>query len=273
MKTVDPYELALSVGKNAFIEKAGFEEMKKAGIRAVELSFGDYDGFDYSKVKTLSDESGVKICSLHLPFMPFEKIDISFLDNTKRKDSVKTLCEIMDKASYIGIDRFIIHASGEPVLPDEREERMKRSMDSLFSLSEFIKPFGARIAVENLPRTCLGNCADEINRLTSVNDNLFVCFDTNHLLKENHREFVNALKTEIITVHISDYDFVDEKHWLPTVGKIDWQEIIGLLDLSGYTGPWLYEVSFLMRANGEEKKLTFADITENYHELFKEKKV
>lgn len=270
MKTKNRYEFAFSVGREDLITKEGFEKMRDAGVKAIELSFGGYDGLDFEKIKTFSDRSGVKLWSLHLPFMPFETIDVSSRNSEQRADNIRLLCGIMEKACDIGIDKFVVHASGEPVLPPEREERMKCSCDSLFSLSEFAKKRNALIAVENLPRTCLGNCSHEINRLTAVNDNLKICFDTNHLFEETHREFVGNLKKEIVTVHISDYDFVKEKHWLPTVGKIDWKEVTGLLDTVGYGGPFLYEVSFLQRTAEGEKELTLSDFRQNYENLFGE---
>ena len=268
MQAENRYAFALSVGKEELIGEEGFEKMREAGVRAIELSFDGYDGMDFKKVKSRSENSGVKLWSLHLPFMPFEIIDISSTDEKQRKNNIQMLCRIMEKGCGIGIDKYIIHASGEPVLPPEREERLKRSADSLFTLSEFVKPFGAVIAVENLPRTCLGNCSTEINRLISGNDNLKICFDTNHLFSETHKEFIGRLKKEILTVHISDYDFVGEKHWLPTVGQIDWEELKHLLGAADYKGPWLYEVSFLQKTAEGEKALTLAEIGENYRNLF-----
>ena len=260
--------LALSVGRKEQVGRDGFAAMRACGIGAVELSFGDYDGFDFQGVKTLADQFGVALWSLHLPFMPFEEIDISFLDNEKRRATLQKLCGTMEQAIAIGIDKFVVHASGEPALPSEREKRLQCSEDSLFTLSEYAKKGKAMVAVENLPRTCLGNCSEEINRLAAVNDNVAVCFDTNHLFLESHREFTQNLKKEILTVHISDYDFSGEKHWMPGQGKLDWQEIIRLLAGKGYTGPWLYEVSFTQKAPPEEKELTFADFAENHRKLF-----
>jgi sugar phosphate isomerase/epimerase len=43
-------------------------------------------------------------------------------------------------------------------------------------------------------------------------------------------------------VHMSDYDFVDEKHWLPGWGDNNWNNIILSLIEAGYDGPFMYEV-------------------------------
>ena len=103
------------------------------------------------------------------------------------------------------------------------------------------KKLGIRIAVEDLPRSCLGNCADELLFLTDYGRHAGICFDVNHLLKESHKEFVEKVGPYIITTHLSDYDRLDEKHW-PGDGCIDWKELKALLDAAGYQGRYLFEL-------------------------------
>jgi sugar phosphate isomerase/epimerase len=43
---------------------------------------------------------------------------------------------------------------------------------------------------------------------------------------------------------MSDYDFLDEKHYFPGNGLIDWKEVVELLEEAGYEGPFLYEGGF-----------------------------
>ena len=86
-----------------------------------------------------------------------------------------------------------------------------------------------------------------MKRLVSADERLRVFFDVNHLLavyQDTHRDFVEALGEKIITVHLSDYDFVDEKHYFCGNGDINWDELIGLLEGIGYCGPFLYEGGF-----------------------------
>lgn len=265
------FDLAVSIGYSKFIDENGFKAMKDNSIKAIELSFDDYSNMDFKRVKKLSEDYDVKLWSLHLPFMPFEDIDISSIDSNMRNSNVFMLSDIISRASDIGVNRFVIHASGEPVLPPVRAERMKCSKDSLYKLSEFAKKSDSVIAVENLPRTCLGNNSREINELTSVNENLFVCFDTNHLFGQTASEFVNDLNKKIETVHISDYDFTYERHWLPGLGKVNWKEIIDLLNSKQYKGPWVYEVSLFPKNVPDKTKITLSEILENYNTLVKKK--
>ena len=73
------------------------------------------------------------------------------------------------------------------------------------------------------------------------NPDLRVCFDVNHLLKEDHVTFVHKVAPYIVTTHISDYDFKDECHMLPMRGQINWRELQTVLELENYKGPFLYE--------------------------------
>ena len=135
-------------------------------------------------------------------------------------------------------------------------------------LAEFAYGRGAVIAVEDLPRTCLGNTAAEVQRLISANDRLRVCFDTNHLLIDTNLNFIEKLGDKIVTVHVSDYDFSDEKHWLPGEGLVDWRALYTALTASEYRGAWLYELGLrspktLMRS----RDLTFADFARNAREI------
>lgn len=99
--------------------------------------------------------------------------------------------------------------------------------------------------------------------------NLLVCFDTNHLFEQTASEFINDLNKKIETVHISDYDFMYERHWLPGVGKVNWKEIINLLNSKQYAGPWLYEVSFFPKNLPDKNEITLNEIHENYTDLSK----
>lgn len=241
------FTIGLSMCGNKPIDEKGFAELYENGIEFAELSEGDADGYsayDAKAIKSAAQKAGVKLWSLHLPFYPFEKVDPSSLQADVRKYTVSLNTEIIKRWSDIGIEKFIIHPSGEPIDDSVREERLKRSAESLSVLAENAARCGAVIAVEDLPRTCLGRNSEEIGFLLSANDKLRVCFDTNHLLSEKISDFIKNMGDKIITTHISDYDFADERHWLPGEGDIDWQELLNALKSVGYKGPWLYELGF-----------------------------
>ena len=237
-----------------------YPEYKKSGIDCLELSPGgrDFENLDIKKAAASAAEAGLRINSFHLRFGPFELYDVSATDEAKRVFAVEYQKKHIKEASECGIKLFVLHASGEPIAESDRPARIEASKKSLCELAEYAAAFGSTIAVEDLPRTCLGNCSKELLDLVSVDDRLRVCFDTNHLLGEKISDFVRNVGSKIVTTHISDYNFIDERHWLPGEGDIDWNELFDCLDEIGYNGPILYEVNSLKVGHKIER---FRDIT------------
>lgn len=246
-----------------------FEAYRKNGITEMEVSPGmeEYAGLDYKNIQILSKEFGINLWSFHLPFGPFETLDISRPELCE--SSIEYLSELIKKAADIGIDKYIIHASGEPIEETERVVRMECAKESLARLAEVAKKEGGVMAVEDLPRTCLGRSSDDILELISAHSDLRVCFDTNHLLSENPVDFIHKIGDKIITTHVSDYDFINERHWLPGEGKIDWPALMKALRDVKYNEVWLYEIGYESPYSIlPDRPLTCEDFALNAKELF-----
>ena len=202
------------------------------------------------------------------PMAPFETNDISSRDKTVRNGSMQMQSELIRKAADIGIRRFILHPSGEPIPEKERSDRLQYSAQSIFDLGELSDSCGGTLCIEDLPRTCIGHSIGEMAFLSSVSKKVRICLDTNHLLTDRNADFVRELGHKIETVHVSDYDFTDERHWLPYEGKTDWIELVEALENADYGGPWLYEVSLVTPPSIlREHPLTRRDFAENYKAL------
>jgi sugar phosphate isomerase/epimerase len=50
-----------------------------------------------------------------------------------------------------------------------------------------------------------------------------------------------ALRSKLLTLHMSDYDGIDEQHQMPGRGVLDWQAFMQALREAGYAGPYNYE--------------------------------
>lgn len=251
------------------LTEADFSEFEKVGLQELELSFASekYQQLEWENIKRRAEKYHVNLWSFHLPFYPFSQIDIAGKEKTLRDASVKYLSEFVKKAADIGIEIMVVHPSGEPNREDERGELLVYAQDSLCRLADVADTCGAKIAVENLPRTCLGRDSDEILQLIAADQRLGVCFDTNHLLKQPIIEFIRAIGSRIITTHVSDFDFVNERHWLPGEGQINWKELVETLELVGYKGPLLYEVRFDAPDTIARRMLTCQDFRENCDRL------
>ncbi|MBQ7906528.1 MAG: sugar phosphate isomerase/epimerase [Clostridia bacterium] len=264
------YQIGMSTTNKITEER--FQMYQRAGVKIVELSIEAeaYKTLDYDILNEWCEKYGVRVLSYHLPFFPFDALDIS--KRSLADYSVKYLSSLIEEATSNGIYRFIIHPSGEPIEESERAERLACAKESLFKLQELSSSKGATICVENLPRTCLGRSSDDILELLSAHKDLRACFDTNHLLSEDPIEFIRKVGDKIVTTHISDYDFINERHWLPGEGKLDWQAILNALKNIGYSGPWMYEINLELPSTIiRPRELVAEDFVKNANEIFEGK--
>ncbi|MGB3927210.1 MAG: sugar phosphate isomerase/epimerase [Clostridiales bacterium] len=251
--------------------KESWESAVAAGITDIELGLShDFDTeailVQAEKKYDLLSSSGLVISSIHLPFgNPW---DISMLDNLGREAAIEKYKVLVDWAAEKGIGIAVLHASYEPIDDEERQQRLETATESVKILSDYAREKGVSLAVENLPRTCLGNCSDDMLTLTGNGRNAGICFDANHLLIESHKDFLEKVGPYIITTHFSDYDGIDEKHWLVGEGCVDWAEVVELLRQQGYQGRFLFELNELADPNTEEA-FTPKDLVSRFKEVSK----
>ena len=180
---------------------------------------------------------------------------------------IKRACETM------GIKHFVIHSGGEPIREEDREDRIKLAGEKLSILADLTAQYGADMCIEVLPRTCLGRDSDEILAMLAYDDRLRVCFDVNHVFRESEVDFVRKIGSKIATTHISDRDNINERHWLPGEGVLDWNAILDVLNEVGYNGVWMYEIGFgIPKTILRDRELTCADFTRNAREVFARQK-
>ena len=262
-------KLAISINA-ANATRATFEALRTAGVDAVELSNGQKpaaDLIDFPALLAYADEYGVALWSFHLAFAPFSILDPS--QPALADETVSYFCDMIDKAAAIGIRTFVVHPSGEPIREEDRPMRLATAKASLARIAEHAAQYGAVIAVEDLPRTCLGRDSSDILELISAHPALRVCFDTNHLLREPIVDFIRACGDKIVTMHASDYDFINERHWLPGEGQICWSELYDTLREVGYDGYFLYEVGLNETDWTIERprRLTYGDMRRTFDEI------
>ena len=247
---------------------------RESGVYSLEISLSpaQYPTLDWDAVAALIEKNGLVINSVHLPFS--RTMSICHPDKANRDASMALNHEVMRAAAAHGTKIAVVHPSTEPITDDERPILMQYSKDNLRILADWAEELGMIVAVEDLPRTCLGRNSDEMLELVSADERLRICFDTNHLLSQPIADCVRAIGDKIVTLHVSDYDFIDERHLLPGELDIDWAEFLDLLDEIGYTGVFTYEVSgdAQNRYICRKAALTPKDYRKNYDSLVKREK-
>ncbi len=252
------------------LNEENLASMKKSGIDCLEvgIAYGWCKLVDYKAIEKNAREAGVELWSSHLPFCGTPLINAASPDKAVRDATVSLYSDLIPRLSDIGVKKFIVHPSGEPIPDDERGERINYAKETLSRLAEIAAREGGVICVEDLPRSCLGHTAEEIKEIISADERLRVVFDTNHLLLQSNEYFIEKLADKIVTLHVSDFDFVNERHWLPGEGKLCWKAIYDKLCEAGYTGPWLYEVNFVSKTIIRDRALIYSDFYENAQTIF-----
>jgi sugar phosphate isomerase/epimerase len=196
------------------------------------------------QVRETLTESNLLINSIHAPFG--NEVDISRCDDGGQDFALAAIARAIEMARQLGAGIVVVHASAEPIEKTERNQRLAQSSKGLAALVKLVEPLGIRIAVELLPRTCLGNTAEELMQLVEqhAERQVGICLDTNHLPDASELPgYVKMLQPRLITTHISDYDGRDEKHWMPFSGVIAWRPFAEALHSINYRGAFIYEVT------------------------------
>lgn len=236
-----------SMGRWTGFGLESMKENKTGGLDYIEVTMNNVIGRDTAGVwgraaalKSDIDSSGLKVWSVHMPYS--RTLDISVIDDAKRAENVQYMKDMMRVAGIFQPQYLVLHPSAEPITPDEREQRLANSHASIGELAPVAKEIGAVLCIENLPRTCLGQNGEEMMRLIEGYDEVRLCFDTNHLLYQSHEDYFKTVaKGKIKTVHLSDYDFADERHLIPGKGLIDNRALwAGILE-NGYDGIMMFE--------------------------------
>lgn len=186
--------------------------------------------------------AGLKITSYHLPFGAYW--DISSPDTPLRTAAVQATAAVIRMLEpYEGVN-VVLHPSFEPIGEDERGAHIAACQESLTELGPAAAQAGKHIALENLPRTCLGRTSQEMERLTQGGTLCGICMDTTHMFHETPQQFMRRCGRFIINTHLSDYlNGQNECHWVPGTGSLNWREILEDLIALGYTGTYNFEMS------------------------------
>lgn len=257
----------LKIGKSVNFCESFAGSMKEAESSGIDSFDFDLALYGYNEKNTLALHAAlpegleiVKSTPLHLNgvHIPFgENWDYSAENEDVRKNAVAQTVKLFEKINSLKPYCYVLHGSFEPVEDGARAVKLAQLKKSLIELRS---ETDAIVCVEDLPRTCLLNTSEEMLRVLNECDGIGVCLDSNHFLRETPEDAVLAFGSAIKTTHISDYDFIDERHWMPKKGKINWNAFIGSLEKIGYNGIFNYEVI----------SVTAEQVKKNADELFAE---
>lgn len=264
---VTNWKMGTSVHDIKRLTEEKLEQLKSAGFTDIEVEVGrirskeDLDTLksQIKMVRELVEKKNINIWSIHIPYG--KDIDISLINDSQREQVMKEVTLLMAECENLKPEKLVIHPSYEPIPDEERAERLKACKASLRVLVQRAKEYNTQLTIECLPRTCLGNTGNEVQSIVNEVKGLGVCCDVNHLLQESPEEFIKTVGSNVVTLHISDYDGIDERHWLPGQGVINWNNVLESLVSIAYQGPFMFE----SKGTFEEKAQCWEKLKKDYN--------
>lgn len=240
-------QLGISIGvRNRHICKeyaaAGFEVAEMLLYANMDTPGGEMANLLHyaEETQAIIREAGLRLRTVHLPFGTYW--NAASPDHYIREAVIRGQIRLMQESARWGATHVVLHGSCGPVTEEERKIWIGFCNESLHKLSQAAKEFGITILLENLPRGSVVNGSEMLVRATEDCTLTGVCFDVNHLFLESHEDFIRRVGKHIGSTHLSDYDGVDERHWIPGRGVVPWKQVYTLLEEIHYKGPYLFEV-------------------------------
>lgn len=211
--------------------------IRDAGFSVTSLWWGQEEMANTGSLHDLPAivrDAGLIIDNIH---MPFEDANNLFDDSASiRRATVDKHISWLNSCARHNVGTMIIHACHEHI--DAQPSRYL--IDSLTRIIKEAENLGVTVALENVRcRNCLDFAFSEID-----SPSLSFCYDSSHdwIFSDTKTDVLKTYSHRLVTTHLSDNDGLEDCHWLPGNGIVDWQKIADAFPKQKYPGPLLLEI-------------------------------
>ena len=212
------------------LRRTKFRNYELSFVTCIEDSTDEQARLSSRLTRELIAEGTIRPASVHLPFQGANLCwDPSCLEETQRREVSQRFIRLIREHADLMAPMATLHASNEPPLSEhpKRIDQVCRTIEEMIPVAEELNFV---INVEFLPRSCVGNCVEELQQIVSRFDasRVGVCLDVNHLMGRWRElpQIIDTLAPRIRSFHLNDYDGVDEMHWMPGQGILDWPAVM-----------------------------------------------
>lgn len=263
--------MLISTQTSHAVGRLGFEQgvltLKNAGYDCLDLSLFEmirddsvYIAGDWRKVveerKAFADANGIKFNQSHAPF------SFAWADENIRENIAKPRVEqSLEVSAMMGVDIVVVHPlHWMPYLGNEKEIN-ELNIQYYKSLVPIARNYGVKIALENMwqrevKRKCIctdvaGFAKDHADLIDAIDSEWVVaCLDVGHssLVGEEAQDTIRILGHDRLkAVHLHDNDYQGDRHTLPGLGMMNWDEIMKAFDDIKYDGEFTYEADNFLK--------------------------
>ena len=238
------------------IEEAA-TRIRGEGIRLVEL-WGDTSTHldPVTRPRERAEEVAVVLRALDMKpvslHAPFSGLDLSSPDKTQRAASVNAVLRSVEFCRDVKCPQIVVHVSASPGVKSQAalDRRREYAVDALQEITASAKKSGVEVLLENMVIHAnylrLGSEVEALLDLVArfSGEGVGICIDTGHsfLNKQNPSEDIRKAGKHLRSLHINDNDGVQDRHWVPGRGGIDWPAVSSALREVKYGGVFLLEI-------------------------------
>lgn len=237
---------------------ATLEAIAAAGFGEVELMA---EGAEWEKpgahdpgpCREALERTGVYPHTIHTPMTG---TNLASSIEAIRRDSIARIADAMRYLGEVGGRTAIVHPTGHPTPEEEpyalenRGAVMERSHRSVTELVAVAEETGVRMALENLgsrtrnPYRPLSSMAELRAFIAGFpHEHVGLCLDTGHACVSglDPAEQARIASERLYALHLQDVDGLEDCHWVPGRGVIDWSAVGEALAAIGFDGAWTME--------------------------------
>lgn len=216
----------------------------------------------FTDLKNYADQIGLKIHQTHAPY-PTQP------HNGKDSQSMfKSMQDAIHASAILGAKYVIMHPQRSMLDQNHKlyDSLIQKDVDFYGSLLPTLEKHNMTLAIENMYGRsknnqivhCTMSIAEHILKaLELLNNNHYcACLDIGHahiLHEDSGVSFIKALGANLKVIHLHDNFRTEDDHLAPTLGSINWQEVITTLQSINYSGVCNLEAHGSSRAKTQDQ--------------------
>ena len=259
-----------SVGRLGF--EQGVLTLKNAGYDCLDLSLFEmirddspYIAGDWRKLveerKAYCDANGIIFNQSHAPF------SFAWADENIRENIAKPRVEqSLEISAMMGVKIAVVHPLHWMPYLGHEDEINELNIQYYKSLVPLARNLGVKIALENMwqkeiKRKCIctdvaGFAKDHAALIDAIDSEWVVaCLDVGHcsLVGEEAEDTIRILGHDRLkSVHLHDNDYQGDRHTIPGLGLMNWDNIMKAFDDIKYDGEFTYEADAFLKGFDNE---------------------
>ena len=231
--------------KLKWLDENSIKEIKKAGIKTVEISHGDGKNFSDEDMDFLKD-----LDLDHSMHSPYNNLKIKGLPWPHyNRECLLEMENALKNAIKLKASHIVVHGGAFFRGYFRLKSKIGKDYGLKFFLDKYIETFGelfkmaddndVRVIIENLYPCFLGGRPSDLSYIQRKLPFLGFCFDFAHA--EIHNQTEELMKFNIDYVHVSDNNKKEDQHLKIGEGEMDFKRFIDRLKKLNYKGKIIIE--------------------------------